>query len=119
VALRDAVGTTVFLTTHYLDEADQLAERVMVMDHGVVIADDTPAALKSRLAGDRITITFESAADAHSALRHTGGEASGAVVTLPAEAAAAGARAVPGLVQAFRPRPSATVNPPSTTCSSP
>jgi ABC-2 type transport system ATP-binding protein len=99
VALRDTVGTTVFLTTHYLDEADQLAERVMVMDHGVVIADDTPAALKSRLAGDRITITFESAAEAHAALRHTGGEASGAVVTLPAEAAAAGARAVPGLVR--------------------
>src|SRR5512133_2580901 len=48
--LRDTAGTTIFLTTHYLDEADQLAERVVVMDHGVVIADDTPTALKSRLA---------------------------------------------------------------------
>ncbi|HEU0181763.1 MAG TPA: ATP-binding cassette domain-containing protein, partial [Agromyces mariniharenae] len=41
VDLRRSTGTTIFLTTHYLDEADQLAERVMVMDHGAVIADDT------------------------------------------------------------------------------
>lgn len=99
VALRDSVGTTIFLTTHYLDEADQLAERVMVMDHGIVIADDTPAALKSRLAGDRITVTFDSAADARAALRHTGGDSVGAVVTLTADAAAAGERAVPQLVR--------------------
>ena len=99
VRLRDTVGTTIFLTTHYLDEADQLAERVMVMDHGIVIADDTPAALKSRLAGDRITVTFDSAADARAALRHTGGDSVGAVVTLTADAAAAGERAVPQLVR--------------------
>jgi ABC-2 type transport system ATP-binding protein len=99
VDLRDNFGTTIFLTTHYLDEADQQAERVLVMDHGIVIADDTPTALKSRLAGDRITVTFDSAADARAALRHTGGEASGRVVTLTAEAAAAGERAVPRLVR--------------------
>jgi ABC-2 type transport system ATP-binding protein len=99
VDLRDNFGTTIFLTTHYLDEADQQAERVLVMDHGIVIADDTPAALKSRLAGDRVTVTFDSAADARAALRHTGGEASGAIVTLTAEAAAAGERAVPRLVR--------------------
>ncbi len=101
VDLRDDFGTTIFLTTHYLDEADQLAERVLVMDHGEVIADDSPAALKSRLAGDRITVTFDSAADARAALRHTGGETSGAIVTLTAEAAAAGERAVPQLVRAL------------------
>ncbi|MGO4785552.1 ATP-binding cassette domain-containing protein [Cryobacterium sp. W22_MBD10_FK3] len=101
VRLRDTVGTTIFLTTHYLDEADQLAERVMVMDHGVVIADDTPAALKSRLAGDRITLTFDSAADAVKAARHTGGEAADALVTLSGEAAAAGERAVPQLVRSL------------------
>jgi ABC-2 type transport system ATP-binding protein len=99
VALRDTVGTTIFLTTHYLDEADQLAERVMVMDHGVVIADDTPTALKSRLAGDRIDVTFESAADARAAVRHIGGEAAGTHVTLTAGAASAGERAVPQLVR--------------------
>jgi ABC-2 type transport system ATP-binding protein len=99
VALRDAVGTTIFLTTHYLDEADQLAERVMVMDHGVVIADDTPGALKSRLAGDRITVTFGTAADAGAGARLIGGEATGAVLTLTADAAAAGEHAVPALVR--------------------
>jgi ABC-2 type transport system ATP-binding protein len=99
VALRDTVGTTIFLTTHYLDEADQLAERVVVMDHGVVIADDTPAALKARLAGDRITVAFQTTADARAAVRHTGGETAGVLVTLTAEAAAAGERAVPPLVR--------------------
>jgi daunorubicin resistance ABC transporter ATP-binding subunit len=42
-------GTTVLLTTQYLEEADQLAERVVVVDEGRVIADDTPAALKAHL----------------------------------------------------------------------
>lgn len=54
--LRRETGMTVFLTTHYLEEADTMAERVMVMDNGVIIADDTPARLKADLAGDRITI---------------------------------------------------------------
>jgi daunorubicin resistance ABC transporter ATP-binding subunit len=44
-----AEGTTVLLTTQYLEEADRLAERIAVVDHGRVIANDTPAALKSRL----------------------------------------------------------------------
>ncbi len=55
--LRQEHGMTIFLTTHYLDEADSMAERVLVIDHGKVIADDTPAKLKDNLAGDRITIT--------------------------------------------------------------
>ncbi|WP_069169227.1 ATP-binding cassette domain-containing protein [Streptomyces griseus] len=42
-------GTTVLLTTQYLEEADRLAERVVVVDQGRLIADDTPAALKARL----------------------------------------------------------------------
>ena len=45
-----AGGTTVLLTTQYLDEADQLADRIRVIDHGRVIADGTPAALKRRAA---------------------------------------------------------------------
>ena len=40
--LRKETGMTIFLTTHYLDEADSMAERVMVIDHGLMIADDTP-----------------------------------------------------------------------------
>lgn len=62
--LRRTHGTTIFVTTHYLDEADRFAERVMVMDHGRVIADDTASALKTTLAGDVITLGFDSTTDA-------------------------------------------------------
>ena len=60
VALRERHGTTIVLTTHYLDEADALAERVVVIDHGRIIADDTPERLKADHAGDRITLGFAS-----------------------------------------------------------
>ncbi|MDQ0642596.1 ABC transporter ATP-binding protein [Microbacterium murale] len=56
--LRRQHGTTVFLTTHYLEEADRYAERVMVMDRGRVIADDNATALKATLAGDLLTLGF-------------------------------------------------------------
>lgn len=66
--LREKYGTTVFLTTHYLEEADRYAERVMVMDKGRVIADDTAARLKANLAGDVLTFGFASGADAEAAV---------------------------------------------------
>lgn len=66
--LRRTHGTTIFVTTHYLDEADRFAERVMVMDHGRVIADDTASNLKTTLAGDVITLGFASEADAADAV---------------------------------------------------
>jgi ABC-2 type transport system ATP-binding protein len=47
-------GRTVVLTTHYLEEADQLAKRVIVIDRGVVIADAPPAEIKSKVAGKRV-----------------------------------------------------------------
>jgi ABC-2 type transport system ATP-binding protein len=56
--LRREHGTTIFITTHYLEEADRYAERVLVMDAGRVIADDTAPALKARLAGDVIGLGF-------------------------------------------------------------
>ncbi|MGW1891098.1 ABC transporter ATP-binding protein [Streptomyces sp. NPDC002004] len=49
--LRDEHGTTVFLTTHYLDEADALADRIVVVDQGVVAAEGTPSALKLQYGG--------------------------------------------------------------------
>jgi ABC-2 type transport system ATP-binding protein len=52
-----AKGRTVILTTHYLDEADQLARRIIVIDHGHVIADSTPQEIKSSVAGKRVTFT--------------------------------------------------------------
>ena len=63
LTLRREHGTTIFVTTHYLEEADQFAERVMVMDSGRMIADDTAPALKARLAGDVISIGLASPAD--------------------------------------------------------
>lgn len=53
--LRDN-GTTVLLTSHYLEEVDALADRVAIIDKGVVIATGTPSELKDRVGGDRVTL---------------------------------------------------------------
>jgi ABC-2 type transport system ATP-binding protein len=66
-ALRARHGTTVVLTTHYLDEADSMAERVMVIDHGELIADDTPARLKATFADSRLVLAFDDLAAARRA----------------------------------------------------
>jgi ABC-2 type transport system ATP-binding protein len=57
-------GTTVVLTTHYLEEADQLADRIVVIDRGVLVADGSPAEIKSRVAGKRIFLRFAADVDA-------------------------------------------------------
>ncbi|MFD0148459.1 ATP-binding cassette domain-containing protein [Streptomyces sp. NPDC127132] len=58
-----AGGTTVLLTTQYLDEADRLASRITVMDRGRAIADDSPDGLKDRVGGDRVEVVVAEAAD--------------------------------------------------------
>jgi ABC-type multidrug transport system ATPase subunit len=58
-----AEGMTLLLTTQYLDEADQLASRIAVIDGGKVIAEDTPAELKSSVGGQRILLTLAEGAD--------------------------------------------------------
>jgi ABC-2 type transport system ATP-binding protein len=65
--LREA-GTTVFLTTHYLDEADALCDRLAIIDHGAIVAEGTPLELKRRVAGDVVTVGVEGDADAVLAL---------------------------------------------------
>jgi ABC-2 type transport system ATP-binding protein len=57
-ALRDW-GTTVVLTTHYLEEADVLCDRVAIVDHGRIVIEGTPRDLKHRVAGDAIVITLK------------------------------------------------------------
>jgi ABC-2 type transport system ATP-binding protein len=56
--LRTKLGSTIFLTTHYLDEADALCDRILVIDHGVIVAADTPDALKRQVAGDLIELVL-------------------------------------------------------------
>ena len=67
-AMRELVGegATVVLTTQYLEEADRLSGRIAVIDHGRLIADDTPAALKARLGG---TVVELGVADEAAAVR--------------------------------------------------
>ena len=74
-AVRDLVaqGTTVLLTTQYLDEADRLADRIAVIDHGRTIADDTPAALKTAVGGDRIEVVCRDTADMPSVVKVVAG----------------------------------------------
>ena len=64
-----ADGVTIFLTTQYLDEADQLADQIAVLDHGRIVAEGTPDELKRRVPGGHIQLQF---ADPH-ALRTAAG----------------------------------------------
>lgn len=54
--LRAEAGVTLFLTTHYLEEADSLCDRILVIDNGEIVAEGTPDALKARVSGDGVTI---------------------------------------------------------------
>ncbi len=99
--LHAETGSTIVMTTHYLEEADALAERVVVIDRGRVIADDTAARLKGGL-GDHVVLTFadeQAAALAGDRVARTGGdptlERTGPVLRLRARNAHA---AVPGLL---------------------
>jgi ABC-2 type transport system ATP-binding protein len=52
-------GMTVFITTHYLDEADALCDRIAIMDHGEVVAEGTPAELKREISGDVVLVGLD------------------------------------------------------------
>jgi ABC-2 type transport system ATP-binding protein len=58
-----AGGTTVLLTTQYLDEADQLADRISVIDRGTTIADGTPTTLKAQVGGDQVEVVAAPGSD--------------------------------------------------------
>ncbi len=66
-AMRDRDGTAVFLTTHYLDEADALCDRLLIIDRGRIVAEGSPAELKRRVAGDVVTLRLADPAAAGAA----------------------------------------------------
>jgi len=61
--LRDEQQTTVFLTTHYLDEADALCDHILIIDHGRIVTEGSPNELKQRISGDVITIEVAEGVD--------------------------------------------------------
>jgi len=65
--LRAEQGVTVFLTTHYLDEADALADRLIVIDDGRIVAEGTPDALKAQVSGDGVEVGVDPASTAEAA----------------------------------------------------
>src|SRR6266536_1059953 len=84
-----AVGQTILLTTHYMEEADQLCDRVAIMDHGKILALDTPAALKRSVDADTIVRV------------HTDGETAGLADVLARLAGATHADAADGEVRVY------------------
>ncbi|HET7929067.1 MAG TPA: ATP-binding cassette domain-containing protein [Actinomycetota bacterium] len=84
-----ADGVTIFLTTHYLEEADQLADRVAVLDHGTVVAEGTPDELKRLIPGSHVRLQFGGRQALESAAAVLPGsirEDDGFVLTVPSDA---------------------------------
>ena len=80
--LRDELGTTVFMTTHHLEEADALCDRVLVIDHGEIVAEGSPEALKRRVSGDAIELSFADGPSAARAAEVAHGAVDGATMRL-------------------------------------
>jgi len=82
--VRDLVdgGTTILLTTHYLEEADRLADRVALLDHGRLVAEGTPEELKRLIPGGTIRLRFADARTLDAAARLVGGSGDDDSLTL-------------------------------------
>ena len=68
-SLRDKSNVTILLTTHYLDEADALCDRILIIDHGKIVASGTPAELKRKISGDVVSFEVDDAAKASALLQ--------------------------------------------------
>ncbi|WP_086667162.1 ATP-binding cassette domain-containing protein [Lentzea kentuckyensis] len=81
-------GVTIFLTTQYLEEADRLADRIVVLHNGSVVADGTADALKNSVGGTRLDLTFESFEDTSRAHAVVGGVMDGLMLSVPSDGSA-------------------------------
>jgi ABC-2 type transport system ATP-binding protein len=81
-------GVTIFLTTQYLEEADRLADRIVVLHNGGVVADGTADALKNSVGGTRLDLAFESCEDAARARSVVGGVADGPTLSVSSDGSA-------------------------------
>jgi len=70
--IQKELGVTIILTSHYLEEVDQLADRISIIDHGKILITGTPDSLKASLKGDVITMEFNSMEDAELARSYPG-----------------------------------------------
>jgi ABC-2 type transport system ATP-binding protein len=98
-------GTTILLTTQYLEEADRLADRIVLIDQGRITASGTADALKTQIGGERIELYFADPADALKAAGLVGGVADGLVLNLPSDGSAAHLHAVLDDLRARGPQP--------------
>jgi ABC-2 type transport system ATP-binding protein len=103
--LRDDRGATVFLTTHYLEEADTLCDRILVIDHGQIVASGAPEELKRRISGDTVELTFPDDGAAVAAAALLDGQIDGPLVRLQLPSAGE------GLPVAFRALDEARISP--------
>ncbi|KAA8923117.1 ATP-binding cassette domain-containing protein [Thermoplasma sp.] len=70
--IQKELGVTIILTSHYLEEVDQLADRISIIDHGKILITGTPESLKASLKGDIVTMEFQSKEDADLARSYPG-----------------------------------------------
>jgi ABC-2 type transport system ATP-binding protein len=99
--LRDNEGATVFLTTHYLDEADTLSDRIIIIDRGEIVASDTADNLKANVSGDLVALEVgseEQVATARDKLASISDDVEVDGLALRGRVARAG-KAVPGLLR--------------------
>ncbi|GAB11299.1 putative multidrug ABC transporter ATP-binding protein [Gordonia araii NBRC 100433] len=99
--LRDEHGATVFLTTHYLDEADALSDRIIIIDNGRIVATDTADNLKAQVSGDLVALGFADRAHVAIAAERLGSIGADLVVDDASVRArvTGSARQVPGLLR--------------------